>query len=236
MRFTSRLSQADIRLFLIKYGGYANCKIHEEFSKKAIELIMYFSCNNVEYKLFCEDFGMRITKINNNIESNISETIPSADDWFCFLKSKFGKEYMEHFAELMDASHVIFDEAKLISKLSYNEMLIIIRQIISENPGIMPCYNHLTCNNIIEVESFYRSERRFLIKNSTNDSFYLRISDTGVVTPKLRCDSLSRFLRSKFGEEYTKICNENFIRLFSSTGFPKFGEFISSEEASSIST
>lgn len=209
MRFTTRLSKEDVRRFLVKYGGFVDCIIHEEFKKTPSELILYFSDKGLEYKIFCEDFGMRITQIENGIENLITEEKPSSDDWFCFLKSLFGREYTEHFANLMDARHIIFDKAQLISRLSYSEMLIIIRNIIFENPNIKKYYQHLTSKEIIEVESFYLSERRFWIEEPMFGGFYLRISDTGVVTPKLRNNSLWRFLRGKFGEEHVKLCEEN---------------------------
>lgn len=216
MRFTTRLTKDDVNRFLIKYGGFLDCQIQDYYEKKASELILYFYYNGLEYKIFCEDFGMRISIIESNRERPLLEGKPSCDDWFCFLKGKFGREYMEHFATLMNAKSIIFDRAKLISRLSYCEMLIIIRQIINENQNIRPYYQHLTSNNVIEVESFYFSERRFWINSQEFGGFYLRISDTGVVTPHLKCNSMWRFLRGKFGEEHIKLCNENLKSLFES--------------------
>ena len=225
MRFTSRLTTSDVHFFLIRYGCFLDCTIHEEYVKKDKELICFFSCEGIEYKLFCEDFGLLVTKLQNDVEMTVPETRPSADDWFCFLKSIFGKEYMEHFANVFHAQRVIFEESHFLSQLSYDEMLIIIRQLLRENKRRYPIKEKIP--SIIEVESFYRSERRFWIEDG---KFYLRISDTEVVMPRMNAYALERFMIDRFGEEYLQACHLN-TRTFVVSTTPSFEEYISKEDA-----
>ncbi len=89
MRFTTRLSKEDVQRFLLKYGGFLNCIILEEYIKTPSDMILYFYNNGYKYKIFCEDFGMRVTQIENGKESVLVEEKPSYDYWFCCVKSKF---------------------------------------------------------------------------------------------------------------------------------------------------
>ena len=206
MKFTSRLTEDDIYKFLSKYGGFISFTVVEGINKTSTELTMRFASNGKIYRLYCEDFGMTVTQIFNSIESTVQEIKPSADDWFCFLKGRFGIEYSIYYANLFDARDIIFDKPKYISRISFNEFVILIKNILSYWCPV----NELNME-IIEVESFFQSERRFYVTGpGTLIPYYIRVSDFQIIHPRRLSYKFRTIMEKMFGKEYLEDYKENF--------------------------
>lgn len=209
MRFTSRLTEDDIYKFLCKYGGFLDFTIIDNMKKTPTELIIYFASRGKKYKLYCEDFGMTVTEVFNSVESSVREIRPSADDWFCFLKSKYGMDYSIHYANLFDAKEIIFEKSKYISQISFNEFAILIKNILSY---WIPINSFNT--DIIEVESFFQSERRFFVSGpGLKKPFYMRVSDFQVIHPGRLSYKFRTIMEKMFGKEYL----DDYKKAFKST-------------------
>ena len=226
MRFTSRLTTDDIHRFLMKYGGFLDCFIHDNIQKTPSELILYFSNHGLEYKIWCEDFGMRITQTQEN---STPEIRPSADDWFCFLKSKFGRDYSMHYAQLFHAEDIILNKPQYISQISFNEFSIVIKNIL----GYQKKWDTSTLS-IVEVESFFQSERRFYISGAQLEKpFYMRISDFQVISPRFLSYKFRLVMEKMFGEEYMQSYQKNFKKiLHDSINIKEFNPHVNKQKIS----
>jgi len=229
VEYTSQLTSDDIRIFLAKYAGMNFCNISEMYRRT--ELIVFLVNDGIEYMMVCSDFEMRIVKMSTEIEKSHILSKPSADDWFCFLKSKFGINYMKHYAKIFEAKDILFYESKFISQMSYHSMLILIRILLEENNKTLQL--DLPNTEIIEVESFYRSERRFLVSDR-NKEFYLRVSDIEVVTPRLNCEAMYRFMAGKFGNDYLLTYHNTISKYIQPGIIPTFDEYTKKEDLPEI--
>lgn len=224
IEFSSRLVESDMKFFLSRYAGLTDYEISSiSKSKHLNEIFCYFSYNDNNYLLSCSDFFMRISNVDNEDKINSFNGNVSDDDWFCFLKSKFGKEYIKHYSEMFNAESIILENSKYISLVSYDELVMILKRIIVEYPKKQVPFKMGEDVQFIEVESFFNSERRFLIKKrNTNLSFFIRISDFQIVAPRFNNDLFHKFMVGKFGKDYINDYAQHLFSLFEEDALLRF--------------
>ena len=188
-----------------------DCTILEEFIQNNDEIIYYIHWNEQNFVLKCSDFSMKLLKMYDNVEGTVQEVRPDENDWFCFLKHQFGNSYLKHYAKLFDAQDIIFNAAKYISQISFYEFTILIKNILGYKGNIK------TSNlQIIEVESFFQSERRFYITCLVSKkSFYMRFSDFQVIQPRAFSYLFRLNMEKMFGSDYLKDYQNTFRNILS---------------------
>lgn len=211
IRFTSMLSTDDIRTFLNVNGDMRDSTVLEEVIQSSNEIVYYIHWNNQDYVLKCSDFSMKLLKMYDNVEGVVQEVRPDENDWFCFLKHKFGNNYQKHYAKLFHAEDIIKNVPKYISKISFYEFTILIKNILGYR-GEYPT----TGISIIELESFFQSERRFFIMCPlSRKSFCMRVSDFQVIQPRTYSYIFRLNMEKIFGNEYVKDYQRTFKDILS---------------------
>ena len=198
LRFTSRLSSSDIKVFLTIYANMSACKI-VEIVRNVNEVSYYIQRRDSEYLLKCSDFSMKFYWISRDYDAIASEQArPDENDWFCFLKRKFSMEYQIYYANLFDAKGIIFNKPTYISQISFNEFTILIKNLLKYERKFDSSYLE-----IIEVESFFQSERRFFVSGlGLEKPFYMRISDFQIIQPRAFSYKFRLIMEKMFGKEY----------------------------------
>ena len=106
--------------------------------------------------------------------------------------------------------YILFENSKFLSRVSFDELVIVIKNMIKENPKNLFPLEIDDDIEIIEKESFFMTERRFLIKKkTTGQCFFIRLSDFQSIRPRLNASYFIRFMAGKFGQEYLKEQQKN---------------------------
>ena len=171
---------------------------------KSDEIYQYFWYDETSYVIKYSDIKMSIIKVSHEPKLHV---IPiSTSDWLCFLREKFGKRFSEHYANMFNAEDIIFDEAKFVSRLSFDDVKAVLSKIYEQDFRKTIPFAIDDDVEITEANSFFNSERRFLImKISTKEFFFLRISDFQVIKPRMSPNLYRRFMIGKFGNEYVNM-------------------------------
>ncbi len=216
IEFSSRLTENDMKIFLTKYAGFQDCEISAFVEGKiSNEMFCHFQYNGCQYLLKCSDFFMRINSDDNDKEYCF-KGIATDDDWFCFLKSKFGMDFVKQYNEMFNAEAIIKEDSKYISQISYDELIMILKRLVTENPLNVIPFKMDDDVQFIEVESFFKSERRFLVRHkNTNLHFFIRISDFQVIVPRVNNGLFARFMVGKFGADYINEYKKHIHSLYS---------------------
>lgn len=237
IEFSSRLDENDMKIFLTRYAGFDNCEVYSlAESKRSNEVICYFCHKGSPYRLNCSDFFMRIHYLSNENKDSYFRGTVTDDDWFCFLKSKFGMEFVKQYIEMFNAKSIIEDESKYISKVPDDELIMILKRIASEHPIKALPFSMDDSVKFIEVESFFKSERRFLVKKEcTNLHFFIRISDFQVISPRFNDGLFHRFMVGKFGREYISDYEKYLFTFFKEDTLPRFIESFQNKTQKEVS-
>lgn len=206
VRFTSNLSNNDIKMFLSIHGNMNGCTVLKRIQYKN-EVIYYIKWNENEYVMRCSDFSMKLLKMYDNVEGKVAMIRPDENDWLCFLRCRFKIKYQKYYARAFNAESIIFNEPAYISRISFDEFVILIKNILSYEKKV-----NISSLEIIETDSFFQSERRFFISGGNLEKpFYMRVSDYQVICPIRSFSYKFRIvMENMFGKKYMDSYSDSF--------------------------
>lgn len=205
LRFSSQLTLEDLRKFLTRYAGFRDCIMEENVRPAyANEIYQYFLYEGVSYVLSYSDYYVLLKTIDGDCEEIQENKKFTTSDWLCFLKSKFGAEFVSYYASEFKAEDIVYEESQFLSKISFGELAMILKKMFKESGrGLLPFDIDDDDVEVIERESFFQSERRFAIwKKSSDLYFFIRLSDFQSINPRLPGKLFFKFMAGKFGDEY----------------------------------
>ena len=228
---SSKLTLEDFKTFLNNCGiPISDINICElDYHMPAV----VFNLNSQKYILLYSDTRIAIQDIwlsENDCEINYADldinllALLLQDSWLAFMYEKFGYEYLLSYPTIGKKALKKRNYINLISDFEFKDFII---NLLAKHQGKANCFYNIKKEEVIiqELESFYNSERRFLITRISDGTFaYIKFSDFAIVYPQFVGTSFFTFMVKRFGNSYLQNFREYALNKLHEEDVPKFIE------------
>lgn len=146
------------------------------------------------------------------------------DSWLLFMYEKFSYEYILSYPTLGKKS---LKQRNYVNLIDDSEFKTFIIDLVSKTRGKVNYFYGINEAEVTiqELNSFYKSERRFVItKNANGDILYIKFSDFEIVYAPIGSKKFFKFMFKRFGDSYLHSLRVHAMDKLHEEEVPKFIE------------